>query len=243
MSLMPLLNKRGLSGPPRLGMRLVKKRKFARRNIKRSITKSMTGPSTHTIFRTASIVMSMNSNGFFPGVGVTQFKLFSLWFTNQNAYIWSNTTNYSTVALAGYTDIAALFDEVKIDAIEISITTGNDPSIAGGFGSAVICMATDYNDKNAPTSLGDVQQYADVRQIRLANNFVHKEIITPKFLTYSLDSSGAAIASSPRTGYVRSNLDIEHFGLKGAFMLDAPAAGTSYVVFNFKYKFICKIQK
>jgi len=182
--------------------------------------------------------------GIVPNVGITASSLFSLWFTNQNAYIWINASNYSTVAIPGYTDLAALFDEVKIDAIEISIITGNDPNPPGGggqTGSAVLVMASDYNDKNAPAASGDVQQYADCKTVRLTNNFIHKEILRPKFLSYTLDSSGAAIASSPKTGFFRSNLDIEHNGKKCAIILNSP--GTMYSVFSFKYKFICKTPK
>jgi len=197
----------------------------------------------HIMYRTCSFVNVINSAGFGPGVGSVQFKLFSLWFTNQNAYLWSNASNYTTVAVPGYTDLAALFDEIKIDAIEITVTTGNDPSLAGTTGSAVLQMATDYNDKNAPTSIGDVQQYQDVRQFRLANNFVYREILRPKFLTYSLDSAGSAQASTPKTGFFRSNLDVEHYGKKGCIVLDAPSTGFSSVLFSFKYKFVCRTAK
>jgi len=148
------------------------------------------------------------------------------------------------VSIPGYTDIAGLFDEVKIDSVELTIITGNDPSPASSLtntGSAVIQMATDYNDKNAPTSSGDVQQYADVKSIRLANNFQYKEIIRPRFLTYALDSAGAPIASSPKQGFIRSNLDIEHYGKKGAFVLTSP--GSIYTLWSFKYKFICRTAK
>jgi len=171
-------------------------------------------------------------------------SVFSLWFTNQNAYIWINASNYSTVAIPGYSDLAALFDEVKIDAIEISIITGNDPNPPGGggaTGSAVMVMSTDYNDKNAPATFGDVQQYADVKTIRLANNFVYKTILRPKFLTYTLDSAGSPIASTPKSGFVRSNLDIEHNGKKCAILLNSP--GIIYSVFSFKFKFVCRTPK
>lgn len=214
------------------------------RGYKMSVARSMSAPKVHVIMRTVSIQQQVSASGIVPQVGTVSSQFFSLWFTNQNAYIWINASNYSTSAIPGYTDLAALFDEIKIAAIEISIISGTDPNPPGGAGqtgSAVLVMATDYNDKNAPTSAGDVQQYADAKNVRLTNNFVHKEILYPKFLTYSLDSGGAAIASTPKQGFIRSNLDIEHNGKKCAILLNSPA--TMFAVFSFKYKFICKTAK
>jgi len=207
---------------------------------KNPIYKSMSGPSVHVLTKICNITQPIGTTGITPLTGVVSSFFFSLWFTNQSAFIWINSANYSTVSVPGYSDLAALFDEVKIAAIEIELITGNDPT-TGTTGSGVIVMATDYNDKAAPASAADVQQYSDCKSIRLTNNFAHREILRPKFLTYSLDSAGAAIASTPKQGFVRSNLDIEHFGKKCAFILAPP--NVQHVVFSFKYKYICKIQK
>ena len=211
---------------------------------KLSITRSISAPKTHVINRTVSITQQFNSTGLIPQVGLVPSQFFSIWFTNQSVFLWINATNYSTASVPGYTDLAALFDEVKIDAIQMSIISGCDPNVpgsSGATGSSVLVMANDYNDRNAPTAVADVQQYSDVRSIRLTNNFEYKEVIRPKMLTYSLDSSGAPIASTPTTGFFRSNLDIEHNGKKCAIVLPAP--NIFYSVFTFKYKFICKTAK
>lgn len=214
-----------------------KKRRVTRRV---SISKSMRAPGTHVLTRTCSISQTYSTTGIVPQVGLVASQYFSLWFTNQSAYIWLNAANYSTVSVPGYSDLAALFDEIKIAAIEIQIIPGVDPTTSGS-GSGVICMATDYNDKSAPTSLADIQQYADCKNISLSNNYIYKEVLNPRFLTYSLDSAGAAIASTPKTGFIRSNLDIEHYGKKCSFVSVPP--NNSIATFVFKYKFICKIQK
>jgi len=188
--------------------------------------------------------MMCQPTGFSFDVGTVQSELFSIWFTNQAAYVSHNASNYSVVFVPGYTDLSALFDEVKISAIEITIMSGCDPLNYGGTGSngsPIIVLATDYNDKAAPASRADVQQYIDCKNYILANNYVHKRLLYPKFLTYSLESTGSAVASTPKRGFVRSNLDVEHFGLKGAFVLNAPQSGR--IVFNFKFKYTCKIEK
>lgn len=204
------------------------------------LSRSIRGPKVHTIVKSCSITQSYSTLGIVPQVGLTASTLFSIWFTNQNAYIWINATNYSTVAVPGYTDLSALFDEVKIDAIQMHIIIGTDPTTSGS-GSGVLSMATDYNDKVAPASLTDVQQYEDVKIISLANNYQYKEIIRPKFLTYTLESTGSAIASTPQTGYIRSNLDIEHYGKKCAFVSVPP--NNCIMTFVFRYKYLCKIAK
>lgn len=185
--------------------------------------------------------MAVNTTGFIPGVGVTPFANFSIWFTNQNAYVWGGTTNYSTVAVPGYAELAGLFDEVKIDAIEMTINPTNDANLYGGSGSGVIVLANDYNDHTVPSATGDVQQYADCRTIPMTVNHSYKCVVRPKMLTYTLDSAGQAIASTPTSGFFRSNLDIDHNAIKGSFLISPPGAG--FYIFTFRYKYVCKTQK
>lgn len=212
----------------------------APRRSRLSLSRSMSAPSTHVLFRTASINQICGTTGFQPIVGLTNSNFFSIWFTNQTAFIWLNSTNYSSVSVPGYSDLAALFDEVKIAAVEMQIIVVSDPTTTQN-GSAVIGFATDYNDHVAPSSVGDLQQYSDYSAISLTNRYIYKRMLTPKFLTYSLDSAGAPIASTPSRGYIRSNLDIDHNCLKGC-ILSQPGANQTYC-FSFKYKFVCKIQK
>jgi len=201
---------------------------------------SMKAPMSHVLFRTCSINMTVGTTGFDPAVGLVSSNFFSMWFTNQSAFIWIDNANYSTVSVPGYSDLAALFDEVRIDAIEMQIIVVSDPTTTSN-GSAVIGFATDYNDHNAPASVGDLQQYADYRAISMANRYIYKRLLTPKFLTYSLDSAGGAVASTPKRGFIRSNLDIDHNCLK-ACIISQPGANNTFCV-SFKYKFTCKIQK
>ena len=206
-----------------------------------SLARSMKSPLMHTFIRQASINQTVSTAGFVWQVGIVPSGNFSIWFTNQNAYIWASASNYSTVAIPGYADLAALFDEVKIAAVEITIIAANDPNIYGSNGSGVLCFAKDFNDHNAPSGTGDVQQYADCKAYNPQPGNPIVLNVTPKFLTYSLDSAGVPVASSPTIGFVRSNLDIEHNALKGSFLLSPPGSGQ--YVFTFKYKYICKVSK
>lgn len=227
------------------GLSSTKRMRFYRNMpSKSSLSRSMSTPLIHTFTKACSLQMNCTNTGFSFDVGTTQSTLFTIWFTNQAAYIMHNASNYSTVFVPGYTDLSALFDEVKISAIEITILSGCDPIAYGGTGSngsPIVALATDYNDRATPASLGDVQQYIDCKNYVLANNYVHKRLLYPKFLTYSLESTGSPVASTPKRGFVKSTLDVEHYGLKGAFVMTAPQSGR--VVFNFKFKYVCKIEK
>lgn len=208
----------------------------------------MNGTGIHTVIKSCTIPMNVNSTGFSFDVNPSGPQpYFAIYFTLQNVYIAYNASNISTVAIPGFTDLSALFDDIMIARIDMTIMTGCDPTTyqatSGTLsnGSAVLVLCNDYNDKLAPSALGDVQQYADSKNYVLANNYVHKRSIKPKFLSYVLDSAGVSQPSSPKTGFVKSTIDIEHYGMKGALALNAP--GVSKLLWNFKIKFLCRTQK
>lgn len=208
---------------------------------KNPMYRSMRYTGVHTITKGAELRMNANAAGYsFNTQGTGPSTNFCIWFTPQTAWIWWNTTNYSAVSIPGFTDISALFDEIMIDKVEITIFTGTDPTTLGS-GSAQIIMAKDYNDKLAPASTGDVQQYADVKAYNMSNNFINRITVRPQFSTYSLDSAGIGQPSVSKRGYFKSTLDVEHYGIKGAFINSAPNNQTH--TYQFKYYFKCKITK
>jgi len=221
-------------------------RKQNRRNNASAIPRSLSNiDKVHTFTRSASLTVLNNTAGFVPSVGSALGQpLFSMVFTTQDFFLYFNSarTTYSTVAIPGISDLAALFDEVQLDAVELTICSNNQPEAGAGSGSSRIMICTDYNDGNPPTSLGDVQQYADCKLVHLQPYSDYTEIIRPKFLTYTLDSGGTQVASTPSRGFVRSNLQIDHYGKKGAFVNFSPSSSTT-CVFLVKYKYNCRIVK
>lgn len=184
--------------------------------------------------------MQCNTSGYSWNVGIVPSAQFSIWFTQQAVYIWSNASNYSVGFVPGYSDLAALFDEVMIEKIDMTIFSANDPTTSG-TGSAQIAYCRDYNDKVAPSNSGDVLQYSDAKAFNMANNFINKMTLYPKYLTFSLDSAGTSTASTPKRGYLRSNLDTDHYGFKGAFINIPP--NSMYHTYYFKYTYKCKTAK
>lgn len=200
--------------------------------------------SVHTFTRKVSFNQRIGTTGFIPGVGSAVGQTnFCLFFTTQDVFLnFNNTlTIYTTASVPGVSDLAALFDEIQLSRVDIMVIGCNQPTAGIGSGSAIIMMAKDYNDRNPPTSLGDVQQYQDSRIIQLNPLIPANLSIAPKFLTYSLDTSGASVASSPVTGYVRSNLQIDHCGFKGSVMNFPPTEAN--FLFSLTYYYNCRVVK
>jgi len=194
--------------------------------------------------RSCNINQGVTATGFVPQVGLVTSNFFCLRFTNQDAFVWLSSGNYSTVSVPGYTDLSALFDEVLVKHIDITLIGLNLPlSIAASAnpGSVVILMATDFNDGNAPTAVGDVQQYQDNKLVHLNGYSEIKFRLEPKHLSYAIDASGAVSASVPIRGFVKSNLQIDHYGMKGC-LLSTPT-GTSSCMFLFDFTYHCRVAK
>lgn len=184
--------------------------------------------------------MTIGTNGIVPAIGIVPFLNFSIWFTNQSAFIWGNATNYITTSVPGYTDLSALFDEVMIDRVDIEIYSTNLEALTG-VGSAAMVLASDYNDHAPPANFTDILQYKDCKVVQLLSERPHKETVAPMMLTYTLDSAGVAQASEPTRGFIRSNLDVDHNCRKGSF-LTVPASIQYYTVL-FRYTYKCRTVK
>lgn len=225
-------------------MRNKNRGKNGRPNKRPTLSNAPRLANVHSFTRSVSINQRIGTTGFIPGTGSLLGQAnFCLFFTTQDVFInFNNTlTIYTTAAVPGISDLAALFDEVQLARVDVSIIGCNQPTAGAGSGSAVVMMAKDYNDRNPPTLLGDVQQYQDYKIVHLQPFAEVNLSIVPKFLTYTLDTGGGSVASSPTTGYVRSNLQIDHYGFKGSVM-NFPPTEANYL-FSFKYYFNCRVVK
>jgi hypothetical protein len=184
--------------------------------------------------------MQVGINGIIPAIGIVPYVNFSIWFTNQAAYIWGSATNYITTSIPGYSELSALFDEVMVDTVEIEFYATNLEALTG-TGASVFVMCSDYNDHIPPANISDVLQYKDCKVINLLSTIPYKEKVAPMMLTYTLDSAGVSQPSAPTRGFVRSNLDIDHNCRKGSFMT-VPSTIQQYTVL-FRYNYKCRTVK
>jgi len=187
--------------------------------------------------------MQVGNSGFIGAVSpLSPFARFSIWFTTQDVFIYGpGGASYSQVTMPGISDLASLFDEIMLDAVEMTMHCSNDAQTFGtSQGSGVMILATDYNDNNAPGTGEDVQQYRDCKAIPLRSDYIHKQVIKPKYCVITNTAGGSTDAARPTRGYLRGNTQIPHNGLKGAFLL-SPNNGT--IVFSFKFRYKCKTAK
>jgi hypothetical protein len=81
-----------------------------------------------TVTKCCHIRIASHVDGYSFDIGLSRAQTFAIWFTQQDVFIWLNASNYSQVSVPGYSDLAALYDEVMIDRIDITMFTGNDPT-------------------------------------------------------------------------------------------------------------------
>jgi hypothetical protein len=198
-------------------------------------------PPIHTFTRSVAVNFVIGHNGIVPSIGIVPYLNFVIWYTQQSVYIMGNATNYITASVPGFSDLAALFDEVQIERVDMEIYPTNLELTGTAVGSANMLLCTDYNDRNSVANFSDILQYEDAKVVPLLTRSPYKETHVPKFLTYSLDSAGTSTASTPMRGFVRSNLDTDHYCRKGSFM-SVPVTPQNYTAF-FKYKFNCRVVK
>lgn len=151
-----------------------------------------------------------------------------------------------TIALPNAAEFAALFDEIMIDKVEVTMM-GSFVQVNASGTNATICpaqilIATD--DNSTDSSLSVLQQMGDC-QIWHANNQTTSQktvTIKPKFNT-QIYYNTLASAYKPSRGYVQSSVAVPHYAL----LLNMRPNYTSgqqvpngYVNFSVKYYLKCR---
>lgn len=174
------------------------------------------------------------------GLGFT----FSPQFTR--TYLGSNALN--TLPVSNAAELSALFDEIKIKKVEMTFNLGigTAPATAVSFNPLQIIYAIDDNSVTDSTYVG-IQQMSGCKQWygSTSDNGQRKVTIYPKFqrvIYYTALLSGY----EPASAYIRSDYDIEHYGLKMA-MVPTPDAATTgpngRLSICVKYTYFCKSLK
>jgi hypothetical protein len=128
----------------------------------------------------------------------------------------ANVPNY-----AAYT---AIFDEYKIDEVEVWITPNPVSSVAASTVRGLWSSAVDYDDANTPASISTVSDKQSNLTTTVDEAHYHKW--TPKFAvgTYS----GTFVSFGSSTGWLDcASPNVQHYGLKVAF--SQTAGGIQFV--------------
>jgi len=201
--------------------------------------KGFNKPDTVHIFtRCVSLVINLNSTGFQFGAGNSPYAAM---FLAGDVITIQSGVNATSVLIPNYTDFTSLFDELMVHKWEIKMTPTNAAiSGTGNPGCSILGSCIDYNDKVAPTSVGDIQQYPSYRSVLLnADRPTSTIVVYPKMQTYAVDSAGNANNGITKRGYFKSTIQIDHYGVKYAFV-QVPPGGAVTLVFEMKITYKCR---
>ena len=175
----------------------------------------------NSITRVASTYLTWTTTGF--NIGVNNYQGIFLTFSPQNVYIWGSTTNFLQVPIPNASEIPALYDTLRIDKVEVSFSTNIDNQTSGSAGALQIprfIVANDFNDGTSGTTTSQVQQQDGARMFTAQGPYPYKHTCYPKFQRIVYYS--AAVSSyEPARGFVNSDVDIGHYGVRLAF--DSPS--------------------
>jgi len=136
---------------------------------------------------------------------------------------WSNY-----FAISGYSDSAAylaLFDQYRIDEVEIWIEPNNSASVSdNGIGS--ISSAVDVDDANTPTSVGSVQAHQNCLVTSGYTGHYHK--FKPHMAVAVYSGTFTSFSNAPADWIDSASPGVQHYGIKMAAITTTAVIGYSY---------------
>lgn len=198
--------------------------------------KSLRLNGEYKISRTTNMYIPINNNGFVLGLSTSGGIGFI--FSPQDV-LCVNTLAGGTIQslVPNYAEIASLWERVRIDKIDINISSRMTDKTSGSTGTtacAIIYYAEDHNDIYGNT-LQITQQQAGCRTWHATSNLPDLCLtVKPKFqrIVYY-----TAVASSyePSRGFVVADTAIPHYGLRMATELGQLDAQGIFIRFTYHY--------
>lgn len=147
------------------------------RKVRGRRSKAKPSTSVHCYTRTAISSAAVAGSGFIPvnlfpsqGLGGTGFYDVEMSFSLTGVQLYIGAGAYANVALPNYSDFTALYDQYRIDYVDVTMTFSNNVSSTS---SAVPCLpiiyfAPDYDDVGA-TNLAAIAQYDNLKKFQLGS--------------------------------------------------------------------------
>lgn len=193
-----------------------------------------TPQGTYELTRTTVGYIDYTSTGFTIGAASTYLAGVMVFGPNNTYFYSSPTGNQLSWATVNAAEIAALWDKLKIDKVELMFTSSVHGQANTSTQQPLILFAEDDNDSSA--SPDQIKQMDMVAWQPGDQNNPFKITVRPKYqrLVYytSLLSS-----YEPTRGYVVAGTDIPHYGLKIGI---EPLGAAGRICFTAKYFFKCK---
>lgn len=190
--------------------------------------------------------ISRTVTGYFDGtptgitIGAANYEAGTFVFSAQTILLQSGVVgNTNTWNIPNAAELAALFDKVKLDSVECTfMCTGQQAVNSGGGSLPTYLLAFDSNDRVA--NADSIKQMDCIAWQPGYNASMCKMKVKPQYqrLVYY-----TAVSSSyePTRGYVVSDTDIPHYGLKICMnSITGFSANGHRVNFSFKLNFKCK---
>lgn len=190
--------------------------------------------------------MTRIANGTLPsasGIGFTiggsSLPGFFITVSPVGVTLWQNSLTYINYDFPNSAEVAALFDQTRIDKLEIEFSGGGSDQAPGvGVMMPRIYVAADYTDGTTGTTLAQVLQQQGAKWLNCSNdNSIQKFTIYPKFqrqIYYTSLTTGYESSS----GFIQSGIDVPHYGCRVA--CDAAKLASSGLQMSFKVFMTCK---
>jgi len=209
---------------------------YVSKPVRTYVSRTLLGEKPYYFTRRAGLVAN--------GVGVTAPTISSI-------TVVGGTISYGTLfaclaTMSNVTDFSNLFDQYKIMGYSITFSTRYSGSSAGtgGIPSPTMYTVIDTNDPGTPTSINQLREYKVCKVHYFNNEDKRKKTIywQPR-INLSGDGLSGLIAqpnSKPWINFNATSVQMSHYGLKYALILDAPA--TDSVIIDLEAKFYMKFR-
>lgn len=182
-------------------------------------------------------LLSAQGTGF--TIGGSSLPGFFITVSPVGVTLWQNPLTYISYDFPNSSEVAALFDQTKIDKLEIEFSaSGSDQASTVGVALPRIYVAADYTDGTTGTTLAQVLQQQGCKWLNCSNDQgIQKFTIYPKFqrqIYYTSVTTGYESSS----GFVQSGIDIPHYGCRVA--VDAAKLSSTGLQMSFKVFMTCK---
>jgi len=199
----------------------------------RRVPRSLKYNGENKITRSVTTNLVYTANGF--SIGASFFQAVNLVFDPTAFTIYGSTLVSQSSPLTNAAEIAALYDLLRIDKVEITWSSSQQANVAGGATNAApkFLVCNDSNDGIGPALLSEIQQQPN-QEFYSVDGRSHKWTCYPKYQRIVYQT---ALVSNyePTVGFINSNSTIPHFGVRMAISNLASLGGGGFVDFNVKY--------
>ena len=130
-------------------------------------------------------------------------------------------------SLDNFASLANVFDQYRIDMIEVLIIPDVTEVTPGSAGTSLYLSAVDYENSTAPSSLAELGGYASC--IESSGNSQHYHRWEPQFAVAAY--SGTFTSYAAQSGWVDcSSPNVQHYGLKIAHGATGAAFGVNAAI-------------